>query len=65
MQDRLPDEILKFRKVGLSTLGDALQSPAFKDELDSFLKSDLFQIPYFEHINIQNWYVNYSTVTHR
>ncbi|MFV8353533.1 asparagine synthase (glutamine-hydrolyzing) [Flavobacterium sp. XS2P14] len=55
MQDRLPDEILKFRKVGLSApWGDYItKSPAFKDELDSFSKSDLFQIPYFEHINIQ------------
>ncbi len=55
MKERLPDEILKFRKVGLSApWGDYLtKSPAFKDELESFVKSDLFQIPYFEHINIQ------------
>jgi hypothetical protein len=31
MQDRLPDEILKFRKVGLSALGAiTLQSPLLK-----------------------------------
>jgi len=55
MKNRLPDEILKFRKVGLSApWGDYLtKSPAFKDELETFVKSDLFQIPYFEHINIQ------------
>ncbi|WP_035667813.1 asparagine synthase (glutamine-hydrolyzing) [Flavobacterium sp. 83] len=55
MQERLPDEILKFKKVGLSApWGDYItKSPAFKEELDSFSKSDLFQIPYFEHINIQ------------
>nr|WP_315165058.1 asparagine synthase (glutamine-hydrolyzing) [uncultured Flavobacterium sp.] len=55
MEERLPDEILKFRKVGLSApWGDYItKSPAFKDELESFSKSDLFQIPYFEHINIQ------------
>lgn len=55
MQERLPDEILKFRKVGLSApWGDYItKSPAFKEELESFSKSDLFQIPYFEHINIQ------------
>lgn len=55
MEERLPDEILKFRKVGLSApWGDYItKSPAFKDELDSFSKSDLFQMPYFEHINIQ------------
>ncbi|MDI1305135.1 MAG: asparagine synthase (glutamine-hydrolyzing) [bacterium] len=55
MQERLPDEILKFKKIGLSApWGDYItKSPAFKDELESFSKSDLFQIPYFEHINIQ------------
>jgi asparagine synthase (glutamine-hydrolysing) len=55
MEERLPDEILKFKKVGLSApWGDYItKSPAFKDELESFTKSDLFQIPYFEHINIQ------------
>lgn len=55
MEERLPDEILKFRKVGLSApWGDYItKSPAFKEELESFSKSDLFQIPYFENINIQ------------
>lgn len=55
MEKRLPDEILKFRKVGLSVpWGDYItKSPAFKEELESFSKSDLFQIPYFEHINIE------------
>ncbi|TDE45938.1 asparagine synthase (glutamine-hydrolyzing) [Flavobacterium rhamnosiphilum] len=55
MEKRLPDEILKFRKVGLSApWGDYItKSTAFKEELESFSKSDLFQIPYFEHINIQ------------
>ena len=55
MQNRLPKEILKFKKVGLSApWGDYLiKSPAFKDELHSFSKSDLFQMPYFENINIK------------
>ncbi|TDE27944.1 asparagine synthase (glutamine-hydrolyzing) [Flavobacterium ranwuense] len=55
MENRLPDEILKFRKVGLSApWGDYItKSPAFKDELESFSKSDLFQMSYFQHINIQ------------
>ena len=55
MTKRLPDEILKFRKVGLSVpWGDYItKSPAFKDELESFSKSDLFQNPYFENINIK------------
>ncbi|SHG08513.1 asparagine synthase (glutamine-hydrolysing) [Flavobacterium micromati] len=55
MEDRLPKEILKFKKVGLSApWGDYItQSPAFKDELESFKKSDVFKMPYFEHINIK------------
>jgi asparagine synthase (glutamine-hydrolysing) len=55
MQERLPDEILKFRKVGLSTpWGDYLtKTPEFKEELESFSRSDMFQMPYFENINIQ------------
>lgn len=55
MQERLPEEILKFKKVGLSApWGDYItKSPAFKEELESFSKSDLFLIPYFENINIQ------------
>jgi asparagine synthase (glutamine-hydrolysing) len=54
MAERLPDEILKFRKVGLSApWGDYItKSPAFKEELESFSKSDLFQNPYFENINV-------------
>jgi asparagine synthase (glutamine-hydrolysing) len=53
MSDRLPKEILNFKKVGLSVpWGDYLiKSPGFIDELESFSKSDLFKIPYFEHIN--------------
>jgi len=52
MQSRLPQEILSFKKVGLSTpWGDYItKSPAFKEELESFSNSDLFQMPYFEHI---------------
>ncbi|WP_309640799.1 asparagine synthase (glutamine-hydrolyzing) [Flavobacterium sp.] len=55
MENRLPDEILKFRKVGLSTpWGDYItKSPEFKEELESFSRSDMFQMPYFEHINIK------------
>ncbi|MBK8600965.1 MAG: asparagine synthase (glutamine-hydrolyzing) [Flavobacterium sp.] len=63
MQSRLPQEILSFKKVGLSTpWGDYItKSPAFKEELESFSNSELFQMPYFEHIkakklisNLQN-----------
>lgn len=55
MAERLPDQILKFKKVGLSApWGDYItKSPAFKEELESFIKSDIFQIPYLEHIDIK------------
>jgi asparagine synthase (glutamine-hydrolysing) len=42
MEDRLPKEILKFKKVGLSAPWDYLTKS--KDELGLF-KSDLFQMP--------------------
>ncbi|MFV8370234.1 asparagine synthase (glutamine-hydrolyzing) [Flavobacterium sp. LB2R40] len=60
MEKRLPTEILEFKKVGLSApWGDYItKSHAFKDELDSFSKSDLFQMPYFEHIKIQKLVLN-------
>ena len=60
MQERLPNEILQFKKVGLSApWGDYItKSTAFKDELESFSKSELFQMPYFEHINIQKLVLN-------
>lgn len=60
MQERLPNEILKFKKVGLSApWGDYItKSNAFKEELESFSKSELFQMPYFEHINIQKLVLN-------
>lgn len=55
MKERLPEAILKFKKVGLSTpWGDYLiKSPAFKDELAAFTKSDIFQMPYLQNINSQ------------
>ena len=53
MEKRLPEAILKFKKVGLSApWGNYLtKSPAFKEELDSFSKSEIFKLPYFENIN--------------
>lgn len=55
MEERLPKEILKFKKVGLSVpWGNyIIKSPAFKEELESFSKSDLFQMSYFENVNIK------------
>jgi asparagine synthase (glutamine-hydrolysing) len=60
MKNRLPDEILKFKKVGLSTpWGDYItKSPAFKEELESFSRSDLFQMPYFENIKVKKLIAN-------
>jgi asparagine synthase (glutamine-hydrolysing) len=54
MQNRLPDEIINFRKIGLSApWGDYIsKSPAFKDEMTSFSKSEIFKMPYFENIHI-------------
>ena len=56
MQSRLPNEIIDFRKIGLSApWGDYItKSPAFKEELYSFSKSELFKMPYFENIQINN-----------
>ena len=54
MKNRLPDEIINFRKIGLSApWGDYItKNPAFKDELTSFAKSEIFKMPYFENIRI-------------
>ncbi|MDG2431266.1 asparagine synthase (glutamine-hydrolyzing) [Flavobacterium sp.] len=53
MQDQLPEEILKFKKVGLSApWGDYLvNSSVFKDELTSFATSTIFEMPYLQNIN--------------
>lgn len=55
MEKRLPQEVLKFKKVGLSApWGDYItKSPAFADELESLTKSEIFQMPYFDQINIK------------
>ena len=60
MESRLPEEILNFKKVGLSTpWGDYItKSPAFKEELDSFSNSDLFKMPYFEKIKVKSLIAN-------
>ncbi len=60
MENRLPEEILKFKKVGLSTpWGDYItKSPAFKEELESFSRSDIFQMPYFENIKVKKLIAN-------
>jgi asparagine synthase (glutamine-hydrolysing) len=56
MQERLPHEILNFKKIGLSVpWGDyLLQNDSFKDEMNAFAKSEIFQIQYLENINIKS-----------
>lgn len=53
IENRLPSEILQFRKIGLSApWGDYItKSPAFKEELQAFATSELFRMPPFENIN--------------
>lgn len=60
MQDRLPQQILNFKKVGLSApWGDyIIKNSAFKDELSSFVKSDLFKMNLFEDIKIEKMVQN-------
>ena len=60
MKDRLPEEILNFKKVGLSVpWGDYLvKSPGFIEELESFSRSDLFKMPYFENIDAKKLVLN-------
>ena len=55
MEPRLPQEILNFRKIGLSApWGDYItKSAAFREELESFTKSEIFRMPYFENINAE------------
>lgn len=62
MNERLPKDILNFKKIGLSVpWGDYLiKSHEFKDELESFIKSDLFKMTYFETIDAQKLVTNFK-----
>ncbi|MEM0542082.1 asparagine synthase (glutamine-hydrolyzing) [Flavobacterium sp. j3] len=53
MENMLPKEILDFRKIGLSApWGSYLLSfPKFKDELEIFATSDIFNMPILENID--------------
>jgi asparagine synthase (glutamine-hydrolysing) len=53
MEDKLPKEIIDFRKIGLSApWGSYLLSfPRFIDELDRFAKSPIFNMPMLEHLD--------------
>jgi asparagine synthase (glutamine-hydrolysing) len=55
MEKKLPQEILNFRKIGLSVPWDNyLQfDPKFRSELDNFAKSNIFNLPFLENLNGQ------------
>ena len=54
MQNRLPEEILNFKKIGLSVpWGDyLLNNESFKDEMNAFAKSDIFEMNTLQNIKI-------------
>lgn len=53
MENKLPKEIIDFRKIGLSAPWGSylLRFPRFIDELDSFAKSEIFEMPFLENID--------------
>jgi asparagine synthase (glutamine-hydrolysing) len=53
MENKLPQEILDFRKIGLSAPWNnyLLSNSKFKEELEDFAKSDIFNMPFLENIN--------------
>jgi asparagine synthase (glutamine-hydrolysing) len=55
MEDKLPKEIIDFRKIGLSAPWGSylLKYPRFTDELENFAKSDIFDMPFMENIDGQ------------
>lgn len=55
MEKKLPEEILNFRKIGLSAPWDnyLLSSEKFKAELDNFSISTIFNMPFLENLDAQ------------
>ncbi|MEK8179695.1 asparagine synthase (glutamine-hydrolyzing) [Flavobacterium buctense] len=53
MEDKLPKEIIDFRKIGLSApWGKYLTDyPIFKEELNSFAKSEMFDLPFMQNLD--------------
>ncbi|MEO8235024.1 MAG: asparagine synthase (glutamine-hydrolyzing) [Flavobacterium sp.] len=53
MENKLPKEILNFRKIGLSSPWEnyLLSNSKFKSELQEFAKSEIFNMPFLENIN--------------
>ena len=56
MENRLPDEIKNFKKIGLSVpWGDYLmRNESFKDEMHEFAKSEIFEYSYLKNIKIES-----------
>ncbi|MFM2214077.1 MAG: Asparagine synthetase 1, partial [Bacteroidota bacterium] len=53
MQSKLPVEIINFRKIGLSApwYNYLLEYTAFKEELDQFITSPIFEMPFLENLD--------------
>jgi asparagine synthase (glutamine-hydrolysing) len=53
MENKLPQEILDFKKIGLSSPWEnyLVSNSKFKDELQDFAKSEIFNMPFLENIN--------------
>ncbi len=53
VKERLPSEILNFKKVGLSSPWEKYltKNQAFVEEFEAFRKSEIFGMPYFENID--------------
>lgn len=53
MQNKLPHEILNFKKIGLSSPWESylLSDSKFKNELQEFAKSEIFDMPFLENLN--------------
>ena len=53
MENKLPQEILNFKKIGLSSPWEnyLVSNSKFKDELQDFAKSEIFNMPFLENLN--------------
>ena len=53
MKNKIPDEVLNFRKIGLSApwYSYLIEYPAFKVELDAFAISPIFEINFLENLD--------------
>jgi asparagine synthase (glutamine-hydrolysing) len=67
MESELPAEILAYKKNGLSVpWGEYLtHSAAFKEELQAFTKSRIFEMPYFQHIHAEKLVAGIQKGDHR